>query len=640
MKVFCLFISQLFALFCWWGVAPAHATRQPTSIDTVMGIVPVDPVRVAEITEMLSEKPRGFGDPCIDRKRWSELKASGRYRKVLAEADRVSVEGLPVWDEALYMGFFTKGDSQSGKDMQSGRMRAFVQLVWAECIDNRGKYMPAIEKALKELIMQKTWVHPRNFSQRNFGGLVELSTASYVQNIAEAVYLLGDKLDSSLREQAIRALYQRAFKPLLKTIATGNHDHGWLTGTNNWNAVCLSGVVGAALTVIADKRERATFIAIGERYIHNFVSGFPRDGYCTEGLSYFNYGFGRYITLREIVLQATAGKLDLFDENPIIEKNAWFLPNMEIINGIYPAIGDCKQYAEPSISILSYMSRNLGMGLSKYEGVNLEGRTNDLQADLMSVFPNSGTSGRPTEHHEAVNKLRGYFDVAGVLTVRPREAHSHSMGATLKGGNNAEHHNHNDLGSFTLVVGDEILVGDPGSIPYTAKTFSPQRYEYKTLGSYGHPVPLVAGTEQHAGADARAEVMKADFSAGEDVFLLDISSAYRVPGLQKLTREFKYFRGGSERLRVTDTFEFARPQAFESALITRCRWRKISANKLMIAGKNDSVVVTITSPGGPFVVKSEIIAEEHGEPYTRIGMRLVDAVESGRFIMEFTSDDK
>jgi hypothetical protein len=600
----------------------------------VVGIEPVDKLRVMEIARVLELQPKGLGEPCSYRKNWDKLKESGKYVKVIKEADRILEEGIPPWNEDLYMGFFTKGDSQSGKDLVSIRIRAFVALVWAECIDNEGEYIAAIEKALGELIEQKTWVNPRNFSKKNFGGLVELSTASYAQNIAQALYLLGDKLNPEIRKKAVAALYHRAFNPLLKTIEAQNNEHGWLTGTNNWNAVCLSGVTGAALTVIQDKKERATFIAIAERYIKNFVSGFLADGYCTEGLSYFNYGFGRYITLREIILQVTSGEIDLFDDNPKIEKIGWFLPNMEILNGIYPAIADCKQYSKPSSSILRYVSKNLNMGLRNYEEIDFRGRTNDLQEDLMNVFPNSATEKKSLRNNTTNgNKLRGYFDVAGVLTVRPTTVDKHAMGATLKGGNNNEHHNHNDLGSFTIVVGDEILVGDPGSIPYTAKTFSPQRYEYKSLGSYGHPVPLVAGQQQRAGAEAQAKVMKADFSEKEDVFKTDLSSAYEIPELKILYREFIYSRGKSENLQITDEFEFASPQLFETALITRGKWKQLSSDQLLIEGKTEKLLVNIISPQGAFTIVSEEISEENGEPYSRLGLRLNNPVKSGKFII-------
>src|SRR5581483_7740488 len=90
----------------------------------------------------------------------------------------------------------------------------------------------------------------------------------------------------------------------------------WMTGTNNWNAVCLAGVT-SALGMIDDRKERAGFAAAAEYYSRNFISGFQDDGYCVEGGGYWAYGFGNFIQLRERLWQATDGKLDLFNSPKI-----------------------------------------------------------------------------------------------------------------------------------------------------------------------------------------------------------------------------------------------------------------------------------------------------------------------------------
>jgi hypothetical protein len=627
---FCISISSAFH---------GNRIKEPEETDFTKPVVllaPVDRIRVKEIIPMLSPGPKGFGEPCADRKRWERLKATGKFDKLLQEADRMLIQKIPPYDEALYMGFFTKGDSQSGKDLLAKRIRYLVSLVWAECIENQGKYMTGIESTLKDLITQKTWVNPRNYSEKNFDGLVELSTASYAHNIAQTLYLLGDKLSPEIRKASIDALYQRAFNPILRTFETQNKDHGWLVGTNNWNAVCLAGVTGAALTVIENAEERAVFVTIAERYIKNFVAGFLDDGYCTEGLGYFNYGFGNYIVLREKILQATNGKIDLFKDNPRISAIAWFLPNMEIINDVYPAIADCRLNTKPSGSILQYMSKTLGMGLKKYESMSFEGSTQNLVDDIMYIFPNSTVQpGNLKSTVSQQSRLYSYFQNAGVLTVRPEKDHKHALGVNIKGGSNNEHHNHNDLGSFTIVVGNEVMAGDPGSIPYTAKTFSDERYSYKSLGSYGHPVALIAGKEQRTGAEAQAKILGTDFTPNKDIIRMDLSSAYEVPELKKLTREFSYFRSKNEKLQISDEFEFSSPQLFETALITRLKWRQISANQLILEGKNENLQVTVTSPNGGFSIKSEDINEENGIPYTRLGLRLDKPVRSGVFNITF-----
>ena len=596
-------------------------------------IKPIDQSRVAEIISLLSDQPNGFGEPSNQRETWNLLKASGKYDKIIKEADKLLNLEFPAWDEDLFMGFFTRGDSQSGKDMQNNRLQWLIALVWAECLCNNNKYISDIEHVIKELIEQKTWVNPRNYREENFGGLVELSTAAYAHNLAQALYLLEHKLNPELKKEIVNALYTRVFNPILKTFETLNKDHNWLTETNNWNAVCLSGITASALTVIPNKKERAVFVYIAERYIRNFEAGFSDDGYCTEGLSYFNYGFSRYMVIREIVSQSTNGKIDLFSDNPKITKIAWFLPKMEIINDIYPAIADCRQYSKPSKSILQYLSHNFNMGLPDYD---LKDATENLTEYVMNIFPKYNTTSQLTGND--TDFLRSYFDIAGVLTVRPTIINQRSMGANLKGGNNNEHHNHNDVGSFTIVVGDEILVGDPGSIPYTAKTFSSQRYEYKTHASYGHPVPLIAGQQQRTGAAAQAKVVKSDFSDEKDVWTLDLTLAYQVPELKKLTREFVFVRNDGESLQITDEYAFSSPETFETALITREKWKKVSDNKLIITGKSNQLEVTIQASEGEFTIKSEEISEANDTPYTRLGIELKKPAKEGKVIIIYKSN--
>ena len=46
----------------------------------------------------------------------------------------------------------------------------------------------------------------------------------------------------------------------------------------------------------------------------HFIGGFTDDGYCSEGMGYWNYGFGHYIMMGLAVRAATKGKLDIFQD--------------------------------------------------------------------------------------------------------------------------------------------------------------------------------------------------------------------------------------------------------------------------------------------------------------------------------------
>jgi hypothetical protein len=465
-----------------------------SSQDKPFPIKPIDEQRVKEIELLLPDNPAGFGDPCSKRDVWDALLKSGKYNQFLKEMETFS---FPEFSKEDYFSLSDGSASSSarGLSMMRNRAKGLAQVTWAECLENKGRFISMVEYGLRDIINQKSWVSPRSdYGFKNYNGIkysVELTSSLYAHTIAQTLYLMGNKLNPELRKEAVDALYKRVFTPLLIKIKTQSkeRENNFLTMTNNWNHVCLSGVVGAALAIIKDKHERAIFIHIGEYYSQNGLIGFGNDGYCTEGVGYYNYGFGHYVMLRENIWQATGGKLDLFS-NTKVQKIANYASNLEIINGIFPAISDSRPGSKPDASIMAYLSRNLGLGLKEYDELTFEGKTEDNRNNVMMVFPNSASMLKPGSVNRGEDQLlRSLFDQTGVLIVRPTPGSACKLGAALKGGNNAESHNHNDVGSYTIVLGNEIMAGDPGAIPYTANIFDQKyRYTYKTIASFGHPV--------------------------------------------------------------------------------------------------------------------------------------------------------
>ncbi|RKR80126.1 heparinase II/III-like protein [Mucilaginibacter gracilis] len=634
------------------GLTALVATMQPkitvantlaTVIDSadvtkpVAPLVPLDMQRVAEVAAMLPLTPQGFGDTYHNRLAWGKLYSNVKYHKVISTAEALLNKPFPAWNDAAYLMYFTKGTRPEGEKMMGNRLGWLAPLVWAECLENKGRFVPTIQMVLNELIHQKSWSLPahdkkkQNIDGRNY--TVDLGAAGFAHNVAQAVYLLDDKLTPQLRADVLAEMEKHVFKPVLQSVATGNNNSYWLTVTSNWNSVCLAGVTGAALAIIPDREERGKFVTIAERYAKNSVAGFTNEGYCTEGLGYYDYGFSKYILLRENIWQATNKTINLFAD-PKIKRIASYVPNLEIINNVYPNIADCHVGVKAPAALLWYCSRNLGLGLQKYDSLTFAGGTATLTDDVMRAFPNSASQSKVNSNTSALAfGLRSYFKQAGVLIERPLAGSKANIGAALKGGNNNEIHNHNDVGSFSVVVGDEMLMGDPGGPSfYTAKTFGPERYSYKLLSSYGHPVPLVAGVEQQEGAASEAKVLNATFTDKQDEFVMDISSAYPVPALSKLVRTFTYNRDDAGFLTVKDDFAFKTNQKFEFTLITRAQWKQIAPNQIEFDGKTQKMIATISTKSG-FAVKAETIVED-APAFKRIGIVLPPA-EAGAITVTF-----
>ena len=250
-----------------------------------------------------------------------------------------------------------------------------------------------------------------------------------------------------------------------------------------------------------------------------------------------SYGFSHYILLRESLFEATHGKLDLF-RDPKIRNIALFGPRISIINGTVPPFEDCHTGTTVDPHILWYCSHALGLGLKEYEALSFAG-PGRLVDSCFNTFPNSATESKPTALSlpEGVG-VRSYFDKAQVLVCRPFPGGQ--FGAAIKGGDNNKPHNHNDVGSFVIVMGKVEMSGDPGGpFAYNSRTFGPGRYtEFKTFGSYGHPVPLVAGVQQKFGAQYSAKIVKQDFTESRDIFAMDMKAAYPLAGLEELMRTF------------------------------------------------------------------------------------------------------
>ncbi|MDH7568619.1 MAG: heparinase II/III family protein, partial [Armatimonadota bacterium] len=364
------------------------------------------------------------------------------------------------------------------------------------------------------------------------------------------------------------------------------------------------------------------------------LRGFTPDGYCSEGLGYWNYGFGHYVLLAETIRQATGGKLDLF-ALPAVKAPATFGTRIQIIEGIAPAFADCSVNAAPASPILWYANLRFGLGLADYQQL-------DLRDTLGSVFeamvyftaqeaPRIAAAAAP-----AGPEIRSWFDHAGVLIGRPAPGSPCRMGVALKGGHNAEHHNHNDVGSYVVVVGERAVLLDPGAETYSARTFSSRRYESKLLNSYGHPVPVVAGQLQRAGADAKAAVLQADFTNQTDTLRLDLTSAYPVPDLQRLERTFIYSREGEGSLTITDRVDMKSPQTFGTALITRGTWQRQPDGSLLITDVDQAVRVAIDAGGAEYALQAEEIREDAPVRPTRIGINLAKPVTAATITLTIT----
>jgi hypothetical protein len=619
---------------------------------------------IEQIEKWLPREPRGLGHPISDRAFWDSLAHTNQAEKVIQKANNLlNAPPLPV-NKKRWMAYIKrKTERQYYMAPFHEQGRRFRTLVLAEVLQDKGRYLGKIEEILKNMLSLGTWKKPQSwgkvsksywYGKKHF---VDLAIAGRSFEVATAYYWLQDKLGPGLRKKLRKYIKKDAIDPYLKKVDTPGEEFPWMTYAQNWNAVCTAGVVGAGLLILKNRKEKATLIAAAEIAMNDYyLKEFGDDGYCSEGIGYWGYGFGHFLALNEMIRLNTQNNIDWLKEKRV-KKAALFPARAEILNGIYSSYSDTHGiYARPAVWLMDLAKVRMGLAPQNDLSFLKREKLGDIALYYQGMlqiknFPIDHVKGKlfKAQYH---SKIRDFFPSGGLLINRPWKRNPRGMAVSIKGGNNGEDHNHDDLGTFEVVAGSEKLIIDPGSEIYGRHTFNSDRYKSEMMNSFGHCVPVVAGHLQSTGKKAKAVIIKKHFSLQKDFIKYDLSSAYDVKTLKKLTRSFTYKRGNKSKLIVTDEVVFTQPEKFQEALIVATfnqaindhlstQWKLIGHNRWRIQAGNKAIKVAVSSPGNKIIFKTEPLTAfrmPKGYNPIRLSFSLKGKVKSAKVIMKITSN--
>jgi len=626
------------------AISPLHA----------QGTLPsIDPERISEVASWLNSEPDFFTPTFSERAFWDAVGKSYNCSALFAEADKALATPPPVLTEALFGEIRITGRREGYEKPFADRSLRLGFMLFAEGLSNNGRYLPGIQRELEAILDEPSWAVPLHARKRpdwkSARDLVDLAAAARAWDLALADYLLGDKLPLPLRTRIREEVRARVLTPYLKRVRLRDReDFWWMNGTNNWNAVCNGGVVAAALLLrgaeppAVSREEAAELIASYEALIPFYLSAFGTDGFCDEGFAYWKYGYGHFTISSEVIRLATRGQLDLL-QGKSQRLISTFDRRWEIDSGIYPLFGDA--FAKTTIPVWLH-----DFATMRYEGTGgilaKDSRSfpiyrHSLGAHLYTTCFDLSLKRPPSNSAEAKAslQLRDWFPDGGALVLR-RNSSEPGLSVALNGGNNGRSHNHNDLGSFVVVYKGEAILADLGADTYVKDTFSSKRYTSEVTNSFGHPVPMVAGQLQRPGRDARAVTKRSDFTPERDIWEMEMTSAYAVPDLHRLTRTFLFDRNGMGKLEILDTVEFkpGKSGEFGTALIIgkNQRTQPNADGSLIILGKNGALHVQwLASQKGEWDGSHLAVNEKpihgfvaaEGSHGTRIGLDFPEPVE-------------
>lgn len=502
-----------------------------------------------------------------------------------------------------YMDFLNNGNRSRYEAEYVPVRQNFENLTMALCLTgDKDKYLSPWIAHAEILAAMRTWVYPahdrdlRNWSGRNPS--LELVGTEVAATIMQARQLLKGWIPEELDRKLAVQVQRQILEPFLNTVK-GKRPHDWfVVAKNNWNSVCFANLLRAVLASDLPETDKLAAIEYTLVHVRNYLAGFQKDGYCSEGISYWTYGYGYYLILAATVYSATDGKVNLLEE-PQARLAADFPHKFMLSADHFPAFSDC-YFAAGVSDVITYMMNYLLKKPVKPADKPASNMT--YQLAFWGLPPvKSGNIG--PENDERIS----FFSETGVYVFR--SPNPRALRLALKGGNNAEFHNHNDLGSYALSYPERLSVlGDVGKAEYTRDSFNANRYNNPILNSYGHPVPVIGGKLQSAGEECSAQVkqFRHDSTAAEVV--LDLRNGYpAVPGLKMLERSFHYRFVDGETV-IADATELAQPETFEVALITFGTIEKQPDDSLLAKYGTSAVRIEINTSGIPWTLKKEALS--------------------------------
>lgn len=591
------------------------------------------PARLREIEAALPAHPQGWGAPAADRATWKRAATTIPARELVQAAAEALLEPSPVIPDELYLRYSRDGNRVEFQQANLRRLHRMNLFAWAEAVEARGRFVAALREEITAILAERTWVLPAHDPKlNNFEGRwteVDLMAGMKGWSLATVAGWHAEALGPELVARIDAELRRRVIAPFLaRTRGEASADTDgmwWDRADNNWNSVCHAGVVGTALARLESRAERAAVVAAAELNLPHYLAGFTPDGYCSEGIGYWNYGFGHFTMLSETLRRATGNVVRPLASDHALRVAAYPW-GLQILPGVFPAFADMNPAERPStwfgaLAVMQGHPQPLGM-----KQWNLS--VNDLRSQMiyesaMKVFLPLLTEGLPAAPAPQVRRAHYWFPDAQVYTGRAAP----DFGAAIKGGHNQEHHNHNDVGSFVVARADRAVLVDPGLEVYTQRTFSDRRYDSRVLNSYGHSVPVVAGELQRTGREFAAKILSATFSEAEDVVVLDLTGAYAVPALKSLLRTFTLRRGAKPEIVIFDAVEFATPSTFEGALITFEQHRERGPGRLQV-GSGAAALRVLVESTAPWQLRAETLTEDlpGGRKPTRLGLALTEPV--------------
>ncbi len=479
-----------------------------------------------------------------------------------------------------------------------------------------------LEQILLEICAEECWALPAHVNRAkdpNWRYNVDLFAAETAGTLAELAFKLEGVLPLACTEKCKNEALKRVIEPFFAAVPPFAH---WERCEHNWNAVCVGNIGSAAIYLYHNRPERLEkYIARVCEDLLYYVGGFAEDGTCMEGLGYYAYGMGYFVNFAEQVYEYTQGKMDLLrgdwgefcagEEDKRFHMALWW-------SKCYFASGRSVSFSDGS----SREKYRMGLGCAlknffpqvQIPDISLAGTLEDdhcyrfvpLRMDIFQAKKLAEKSGENAPYSPEK------------FTILPSAQwcmgnSENGCFMAIKGGHNAEPHNHNDVGSFLYGIGKEMFFTDLGAGEYVKEYFGEGRYGILCNRSMGHNVPLLCGAEQKSGREYAANRFEAWETYRYGGGLMELTDAYEAGRVEAFSRCFSFDKKTGELI-LEDYFAVGEEEAVITENFVTQYEPEIRDGYILLRGEESSCRLLVERKTTEFYVNKEVHLNHQGQP--------------------------
>ena len=499
-----------------------------------------------------------FYPPATRRNIWEALRQKPEKQKLCSDildwAEEALKSDIPQLKFSEYREYAENGNRSNYEEKYFSKRTNLGALTLAFALTgDRDKYLTAIFDYLRSILDEWTWCVPAHacwnkdtmFPQPHCQ--CDLFTGATVAMLALLVNVLGDEIQAVypqlLDEIKEKSLHRGFYNPLsLETF----DKNAWFSDEipGNWTPWVSANVIISALVFETDYRRLAEGIQTYLKGVSRFIYHYPEDGFCMEGPSYFFHAGGNLFILSHFLNKIYPGAMGTFYSQEKIRNIFEFIGNVVIGHSVV-SFSDAVPTFEPHLGspvlkccAAAIQSEKLRQ--TAYADVRCEREYDLLAKALMALFD------VPENLPGNVCSVTGNAFYEDRLAVFKSEA----LSASLKSGCNAEYHNHNDMGHFSIWHRQNPIIVDAGMGLYNKTYFGVNRYTIWNTRGTGHNAPVFDNVEQQQGMEYRAAIRCSDNSA-----VCDLSAAYpKEAGVLQAVRELNF---SDNQVTVKDSLQLA-----------------------------------------------------------------------------------